>query len=1047
MPTIFGFQTMDLAEAINGLIEEAKVRIVWWGLCIFAVSFFLTHTSESMWMNIPASVLLFSALHIFFDNVEFHWKVQRPRSPTYLSHLGKKQLSLNDSRLSTKIPPPTWKSGIGSTVVEAALSDFVDKLIQDFIIDLVCTYITPDKEFPDQIHALIMDAIGEISRRVKEINLVDLLTRDIVHLVGDHIDLFRKNQAAIGVDVMLTLSSEERDERLKYHLLNSKELHPALVSPESEYKVLRRLMSGLLALVLRRQEAHCPVIRSIAQEILTCLVMQPILKLACPGYINELIEELLHIIKDMDIIGMGGDQCTSAATHHCGNSVADVFGSNNHTNSNDHSRVNQRNDETLAKLHHQGGTSLQCNTFQQETSQIRHADWARVLEAATQRRTEVLMPENLENMWTKGRDYKKKENTNLKASFLDSPKKGSSADRSLPDGNLAKETSASKHGEYADPEGKSFLQRVQSSGSDPLLNVGSTNGAESSQDLDKESPFEGELRVDEAKGTKVFASNESKSRRKRPDSATFLGILSSKGEPIISGSQSHGFERQSEGFRGKSASDTVIRKEGQLVPKLRCRVMGAYFEKLDSKTFAVYSIAVTDAENNTWFVKRRYRNFDTLHRELKDTPKYRLHLPPKRIFSSSTEDSFVHERCILLDKYLQELMSIPNVTEHHEIWDFLSISSKNYSLGKSSTIRTLAVNVDGAVDDIVRQFEGVSDGLTRKIVVPLSSHTCGGSSTSTDNNFWNDDGMDKIKPRQNTAETVLSSNYEDFQSSGKCDRENITRELKHDNGRHSDIELNLNGSTPHHDEESGNCDLNIKHDLISEARVGNETAATNFTLIPDNLGEVPPEWTPPNVTVPILKLVDKVFQLQKRGWLRRQVFWISKQILQLAMEDAIDDFLLRQIHWLRSEDTVAQGIRWVQDILWPGGTFFLSLQTQTEKGGCGIDQKSLHTIGDFIGSNISKRGSASFEQQLEAARRASDIKKLLFDGAPTALVSLIGQKQYRRCARDIYYFSQSTICVKQLSFAILELVLTSIFPEMKNLIVNVHAHMRVHKPV
>lgn len=47
---------------------------------------------------------------------------------------------------------------------------------------------------------------------------------------------------------------------------------------------------------------------------------------------------------------------------------------------------------------------------------------------------------------------------------------------------------------------------------------------------------------------------------------------------------------------------------------------------------------------------------------------------------------------------------------------------------------------------------------------------------------------------------------------------------------------------------------------------------------------------------------------------RRQVFWISKQILQLVMEDAIDDWLLRQIHWLRRDDIIAQGIRWVQDV-------------------------------------------------------------------------------------------------------------------------------------
>lgn len=59
----------------------------------------------------------------------------------------------------------------------------------------------------------------------------------MIDLVGDHLDLFRRYQAIIGADVMGTLSSEERDERLKHHLLASKELHPALISPESEYKV------------------------------------------------------------------------------------------------------------------------------------------------------------------------------------------------------------------------------------------------------------------------------------------------------------------------------------------------------------------------------------------------------------------------------------------------------------------------------------------------------------------------------------------------------------------------------------------------------------------------------------------------------------------------------------------------------------------------------------------------------------------------------------------------------------------------------------------
>ncbi|KAI7742191.1 hypothetical protein M8C21_025881, partial [Ambrosia artemisiifolia] len=121
------------------------------------------------------------------------------------------------------------------------------------------------------------------------------------------------------------------------------------------------------------------------------------------------------------------------------------------------------------------------------------------------------------------------------------------------------------------------------------------------------------------------------------------------------------------------------------------QVLGAYYENLDSKSFAVYSIAVTDADNKTWMVKRRYRNFDRLHQYLKNIPNYKLQLPPKRIFSSSTEDAFVYKRCIQLNKYLQDLLSMANIAEQQEVWDFLSMSSKKYSFGRSSSVvRTLA---------------------------------------------------------------------------------------------------------------------------------------------------------------------------------------------------------------------------------------------------------------------------------------------------------------------------------------------------------------------
>lgn len=150
-----------------------------YNLCVSVINSFLfvADTSKSMWMNLPISILFVSALRILFNEVEFRWKVRSVRQPTYLSHLEKKQLSVNDSRLSTMPPPPKWKRKVDSPVVEAAMSDFIDKILKDFVVDLWYSEITPDREFPGQIRAIIMDALGEISGRVKELNLVDLLTR------------------------------------------------------------------------------------------------------------------------------------------------------------------------------------------------------------------------------------------------------------------------------------------------------------------------------------------------------------------------------------------------------------------------------------------------------------------------------------------------------------------------------------------------------------------------------------------------------------------------------------------------------------------------------------------------------------------------------------------------------------------------------------------------------------------------------------------------------------------------------------------------------
>lgn len=48
---------------------------------------------------------------------------------------------------------------------------------------------------------------------------------------------------------------------------------------------------------------------------------------------------------------------------------------------------------------------------------------------------------------------------------------------------------------------------------------------------------------------------------------------------------------------------------------------------------------------------------------------------------------------------------------------------------------------------------------------------------------------------------------------------------------------------------------------------------------------------------------------------RRKAFWVAKQVLQLGMGDAFDDWLIEKIQILRRGSVVASGIRRVEQVI------------------------------------------------------------------------------------------------------------------------------------
>jgi sorting nexin-13 len=175
------------------------------------------------------------------------------------------------------------------------------------------------------------------------------------------------------------------------------------------------------------------------------------------------------------------------------------------------------------------------------------------------------------------------------------------------------------------------------------------------------------------------------------------------------------------------------------------------------------------------------------------------------------------------------------------------------------------------MDDIVRQFKGVSDGLMRKVVgSPLDEH----DHAPTRHLSWSVNEISTQLSRESATESMHSSisDTEDIDKLG----ENTQGEGRFDseaNGWHSDNELDSKYVPPRVVRRLGEPESSPsekENDFKAKSQVRGSTDfqhADPLTALVQNPHGIP-EWMPPNVSVPILNLVDKVFQLNRRGWLR-----------------------------------------------------------------------------------------------------------------------------------------------------------------------------------
>lgn len=297
-------------------------------------------------------------------------------------------------------------------------------------------------------------------------------------------------------------------------------------------------------------------------------------------YINELIEYIFLASNDEVGKQAGDDHSPSADSHkrdHVVSADQQQYGEASLKKNASSQTLTQGTDLSLSsyenarKLSSDASVNSIPNLNHDDALQHRSAEWARVLEAATQRRTEVLMPENLENMWARGRNYKKK-----------AQKLASSGAQSPAAKGLGK--SSGLHTKNEEKEVSEASTRMESRA---LAHTAARPPPDSQQinyprELDKVASFQGGCEfknttglIDSGNKVKLKRSNSTPDLTVQPN--TQIASTSQSVGPIISEFYSTNLAGHKQVTNAKSSSDMVLSNEGQHAPKLKCRVRLFFF--------------------------------------------------------------------------------------------------------------------------------------------------------------------------------------------------------------------------------------------------------------------------------------------------------------------------------------------------------------------------------------------------------------------------------------------------------------------------------------
>lgn len=509
------------------------------------------------------------------------------------------------------------------------------------------------------------------------------------------------------------------------------------------------------------------------------------------------------------------------------------------------------------------------------------------------------------------------------------------------------------------------------------------------------------------------------------------------------------------------------------------------------REYVVFKIRVAD-ESGEWTVTRRYRNFEALHKLLRELPNYhqmQLRLPPKRFISPTQKTDFVEQRRVALDRYLQSILSNEKLAKLRDVWLFLSV--QNHPLFRPDLSvglwKSISANVENARYQLRRRIID-SFGLEARDVFPEEEAFYELEGESGINLIKREVGSDKedfitsLQSRSSYSsfssietpnETSLSkvscflhkqSSFEDkeaflFRNHGNTKtkrRQSRTPFLKSSfsgvsmNDSEHYLRVSSTNSLTHLEDGYWNqVGVQSKGPINVISRSGSDLDATNngmrkskscIKLSCESMLGMEKSTEVEVIAAPVRTSSENhpestaLFNFFKAVFNYPSQSVFTRQFLQVS----------HHIFSLLAGDVIDVYLTQKLDLLKSEHSLvsmITSLKDCLWPNGVWFAKCKQE---DNVSSDA-KSDSPKSVTSLDAVEEESDAKKIseelrvrLFENLPVALVRLLGQKDLICAVKDIYDMLQMRTFVKQIGYGVLEIILLALFPELEDLFDKIH---------